>query len=479
MANFKILIIDDDPNRESELLGIFHDERFEITFIFDRKIFRENANSLQKYHCVISDISLDHWIEDGERKNMFYSVIEQIGKKMPIILYSLDIRDVLDWTSRLREQDYNLIYTFALTRNDNNGIICSVEKPQVVSNNIYHFLSLNYNYANLSLQKDDDITILHISDLQFGDPKFNQNLCNSFESTLTKSIRDKDVPKIDFVAITGDITYDGTPNQYKEAKSWITSLCKSIFDSDNFQDRLLLVPGNHDANLSLCSLNKYKYHFPHNGDTEGEIKLDEREKEIEDYSIYSFDPFRDFAFSLTKDENWLNKDSMSFINAKFSYLGLNFIHLNVLSPNEQLGYMEAKFKLENNLISELRNEYNKLRFSNNVKSIVLIHASPKQLGYEIDENHRGNWIAIANFLKTLNASIYMFGHRHINLTKNEIPIDNETSIKLCGAATLLCEPDSGERRGFKVMSIKRKDDTIYDFNISSYDYKNNATIIRI
>lgn len=475
MAQFNLLIIDDDPSRQLELTNIFGDPRFNIKFIFQQEDFWKSVRDFPKYDCIISDVSFDKWISEGDTKELFFSLVACIGKDIPLILYSSVIKTVLNWTNRLREEGYKIIHTIAL--NDQNGQICSVETSQLVKNNIFYLLNTHKNYAYMHIETNDDINILHISDLQFGDPDHKQALSETFDSALAKSISDGKIPDIHLIAITGDIAYDGTPSQYAKAKEWIIKVCKSIFGNENFQNRILLVPGNHDANLSMCSLNMYTYDFPSKDDTEGidNVRLKKRNPAIDDYSIYSIDPFRDFAYSITKDENWLNCKDLNFINSKFSYLGVNFVHINSIAPHKQLGYKDAKFEVNIDTLRQLKEKYQTLNLPSNMYSIILNHSSPKFIGFDIDKED-ASWVPIAHFFMNVNAKLYIYGHRHKNLTDMDIPFEDHSSMRICGTGTLLCEPDSGDSRGFKIIKLKRKNDVIQNVEISKFRFTNEAEI---
>jgi len=463
---FKMLIIDDDPDRKNTLSDLFNHSSYELYYIFEKNKFFENASDFSRYDCIAVDISLDNWIDDGDTKNMFNTVISTIGKTIPIVLFSSKIQEIIFWTNKLLEEKYNLLYTIALreiTEDKKVGkkLKSEVESSQIICNNIFTLLKSRHNYSSLVKQPNEDINILHISDLQFGDPHLNQDLSNSFVGSLRRAITDKTVPQIDFIAITGDVAYDGSPSQYEKAYLWITNLCKNILGS-NFHDRIWLIPGNHDTNLSLCALNYYKYYFPKNNNEEGKIIFAKRDEKSTEYSLFSIDPFRDFAFKLTRDNSWIKNESISFINDRL--------------PEKQLGYRKAKFELNEDEINKLRNDLLRSPRNNSLPSIIIIHSSPKHLGYDMEEEHKNNWTSIANFFIEANAKLYIFGHRHKNLNEIDISLNSIKKMKLCGTGTLLCRPDEGDTRGFKIINIKRKMNIIYEYNTLKFNYKNDATI---
>jgi 3',5'-cyclic AMP phosphodiesterase CpdA len=479
---FKILVIDDDPQRENALRSLFNHNSFELSFIFEKSDFFANEGDFLKYDCIACDISLDNWIEGGDTTNMFRTVINLIGKEIPVVLFSSVINEIILWTNKLLEEKFSLIYTIALrdiTQDRSSGIVLrsDVESSQIICNNIFTLLRTSNNYSALIKKPNEGFNILHISDLQFGDPSLNQDLCNSFIGSLRRSIGDGIVPKVDFVVVSGDVTFDGSPSQFKSAYIWISNLCTNLI-GNQFQDRLLLVPGNHDINLSLCALNNYRYHFPKEASEEGEVNIEKRSIPSNDYGLYSIDPFRDFAFKITKDKNWMNNENISFFNDKFSYLGFRFLHLNTLVPEKQLGFRKAKFELKDAEIDHLKSKFRDPHKLSQLQTILLTHSSPKHLGYDMEEDHGHNWTSVANFLIDINSVLYIFGHRHKNLNNIEINLNTATKIKICGTGTLLCKPDEGDTRGFKIIEIKRKENKISKIVMTKFNYKNDATILK-
>jgi 3',5'-cyclic AMP phosphodiesterase CpdA/CheY-like chemotaxis protein len=480
MRIFKILILDDDELRREALLELFHHASFTLEFISDKDFFLKKTDSLGQYNCIACDISLDKWIDDGGTENMFNTVVSAIGKQIPLVIFSSKFNDIITWTNKLIEKRYNLIYTIALneiTEDKEVGLRLKndSESQQIISNNIFTLLCSSHKMSILNKSKNDEINILHLSDLQFGDPEFDNSLSESFVGSLRRSIVDKEIATIDFIAITGDVSYSGSPKQYEQAYKWIDNLCLNII-GDNYSDRLLLVPGNHDMNLSLCALNNFEYCFPINNKKDGDIKYKKRRKKSDEYTLFSLIPFRNLAYKLTNDSSWLDNQSLTFFNNKFSYLGFRFIHLNSLDPHEQLGCSTAKFLLKNETIDDIRLDIRETKAVDNLLTIVLTHASPNQLGFSLDEEHKNNWTTIANLLIDMNASLYIFGHRHKNLNDMDIALSSRKKMKICGTGTLLCRPDVGDSRGFKVISLKRCESKVTEHKIFKYNYTNGGTI---
>jgi WD40 repeat protein/3',5'-cyclic AMP phosphodiesterase CpdA len=105
---------------------------------------------------------------------------------------------------------------------------------------------------------DKTITILHLSDLQFGDNhRFGRlgSPDDTYDRLITRLGDDLDQMKQerrlnpDFVVISGDLMENGKKQEYEAALTFLQSLQKHLnLPADNF----ILVPGNHDINHALC-----------------------------------------------------------------------------------------------------------------------------------------------------------------------------------------------------------------------------------
>jgi Calcineurin-like phosphoesterase len=104
----------------------------------------------------------------------------------------------------------------------------------------------------------ESITILHISDMQFGkNHQFNQfseiadGSQNSLLDRLTHDLaylRDERGLKADVVAVTGDLAEWGMPDEFDQAKKFLVG----IEDFTGLpRDKIVIIPGNHDVNRKL------------------------------------------------------------------------------------------------------------------------------------------------------------------------------------------------------------------------------------
>ena len=94
---------------------------------------------------------------------------------------------------------------------------------------------------------DQPICILHLSDIHFkADKAWDADpVLRALTKFIAKEVEGGLVP--DLVAITGDLAFAGTAEEYRLARDWLETRLWPALPDDFSRDRLLLVPGNHDV----------------------------------------------------------------------------------------------------------------------------------------------------------------------------------------------------------------------------------------
>ena len=96
-----------------------------------------------------------------------------------------------------------------------------------------------------------EVTVLHVSDLQFGvHHRFGKD-DESLASRLVQDLAaiDAQTPKIDLFVISGDLAETGMRSEFRQARTFIDEICAHVGLS---RERVIVVPGNHDINRLLC-----------------------------------------------------------------------------------------------------------------------------------------------------------------------------------------------------------------------------------
>lgn len=94
--------------------------------------------------------------------------------------------------------------------------------------------------------------ILHLSDLHARESTrwSSDALLGAARESL---LRECEQDNFDVLAFTGDIAFSGTTSEYEIAAEWIEDVCISPDGLNLDQDRILVVPGNHDVDRRQIS----------------------------------------------------------------------------------------------------------------------------------------------------------------------------------------------------------------------------------
>jgi 3',5'-cyclic AMP phosphodiesterase CpdA len=103
----------------------------------------------------------------------------------------------------------------------------------------------------MNSRSSPDITILHISDMQFG---AHHRFGEGIESLSSRLIQDleglaEEIPPIDLIALSGDFAERGMGEELLQASAFVEQL--STYTQVG-RERIVVVPGNHDINRDLC-----------------------------------------------------------------------------------------------------------------------------------------------------------------------------------------------------------------------------------
>jgi hypothetical protein len=268
---YKILIIDDEWEERSVLYDKFAEEiskrklGLEIIFEYQKE---DNKTSLQQkynqghYSAIITDAVLTKKWSNIEIRD----VVEIIDDNTPIavmssrwdatnadqighILKKYKCRTFLHWRDIIDQDDFEQDNDRGNTKREN------VQKGQI-DYAIHSVVSMLTDKENLDiglkLDPDEDLRIVHISDLH---TKYSDAMQIINNQTYTCALKIKKYWKCKppaFIAFTGDVTDFGSPAQYQMAQQWIEKFCNALCWDKFPSRRILYVPGNHDINLRLA-----------------------------------------------------------------------------------------------------------------------------------------------------------------------------------------------------------------------------------
>jgi len=455
MARYKILVVDDEKTRNSKYESLFRvldPESNDFELEFANNSFAEflDKNSLKTFHCYIVDISLNGkgWSNTSNPTSVFRRVLEEIGNDKPIVLLSSKWGNVITWLNDfiLEYNIVNLIDWKAVEDGSASGMIYI---------SILAILKKMYKFSDFHKADDESINILHISDLQFGEINKDKDPVGAKKKALANMLIDE-IPnylscnriKIDFIAITGDITENALPSEFEIAESWIRNFCEKIFGRYD-SERILFINGNHDYNLSLNSLNHFRFKYG-----SSPLKMEPLVKPIEDYTQMSFTPYKNFLMRMTNE----NPDSLTYYNYKFQHLGIRFLFLNTLETYkvEISSSVENMFNITDETFSNFIDKDGR-RPNTYFFTIILSHASPNSLGYLALSDKKDLWEKFENSVSRFGKSLLLSGHHHESSFLTPIPVKHGGKLCYIQARTFLSTPsDSGVPRGFSIVTLNRK-----------------------
>lgn len=501
--NSKILVVDDLTDRKPfyKLLEeacndpLVAPPSFKIELVFaDDQYHAERLlhSKLYSFSAIIQDIVLTNWKGCSAR-----DILAMVPDKMPVVLVSSqwDSEEVRSLVTDFPTKNCRMFIHWEDISNKQRVEDGSIRRILfTLAKYIEDYKKLDYS---LWLQKDDPIRILHLSDMQFGGfDNWLQKLHVGHCATTIKRYW-KEGPT--FIAITGDIAQRGLPQEYDAAFKWISEFV-SHFSWNIPTNRILMVPGNHDiclplATSSMLTLREKVKRTKDTGQNKGKKEyivdfLKDSESSLINNSLidYSLRPYLDFYNRLTTnkmlpeiaDENrWkASRYSLPWIEARFHHLGVVFFGLNTSRPIEPR--VLPSREISEVTVEEIIKELNKIL--ENVETpplfIGLTHHYPRYAPEEwgVKEANRFDQL----FSDIPKVGLWLHGHWHqrstsLNSTtgKARLVINSAPSLTLKESYR---PPDSA--RGFSLIELKRKDDSVIGCEIFPIEYANGILIDR-
>lgn len=295
------------------------------------------------------------------------------------------------------------------------------------------------------------IKILHLSDIHI---KSVQDFRKSFCDEILKSIDCREQIELFFIVLSGDITYSGTKSQFEVAEQFIIYIKSEIQNKlciKSEQIRILIVPGNHDIDLSTNIYDKSDLEsFQRTRSYDEFVEL-----ELEKLVNYS-----DFANRVSENCNsdFLSREIVEIDNIKIRFTMLNtaFFSLKLDSDNG-LHY------LPNTTLDQLKIE------RNGTIEVLIMH-------------HPSNWFnnSMRNELEDIiskNYDIILVGHEHYS--SNELRKNGDNFPFIFIKSEVLVDDGDWSKGGFNVLTLditKKKIKLVnfkYDLKYSKYTINEN------
>jgi Icc-related predicted phosphoesterase len=464
---YKILIIDDDWEGRKPSYETLLSSDFDLIFL-EYELLDFSLIDDPTIDCIIVDLYLpirDTEGNTGDVENNFRQVLRYINNKKPIILVSRKFSELASWVGIPAEYNVEVIGYFGWP--EIFSPTGKVLNESIKNTTILRFIqSLNsyYRRTNSIKKPNDKITILAFSDLQFGDPNFSEDTLLS-DIHISKYLIDNNIFP-DLILICGDITYSGDPVQFMQAEEWILGLCSNIFPKSFllYEERIIIVPGNHDVNLSLSLADIYKFNFAASNKKELFVK---RKSPLNDYKTLSFYPFCDFAFRLTKDIKWIEKsNNLCWSNDRFINWGFKLIQLN--SVSEIYYYLPGQAEIDESSIKQLGRDLTG-KSGKNIYTIAISHNGPEDLGYQRGLNSDKRVKNLFALINSVGINLFIHGHRHTPSSKYKLPykgkFTNNIEYLMVGTMNLNVVRKHDSFRSFSVIELIRENRKVVDSNV--------------
>ncbi|MCF6354592.1 MAG: metallophosphoesterase [Candidatus Polarisedimenticolaceae bacterium] len=384
----RILVIDDQEWRRIyyENLANIAGFEYELTFFSEEETNAIESKSVEEYDLVLLDVVLDN-----DEKNKWELTSSQVAKRIrdissevPIVLITgnwtstnhpeiqqlsecFDTHPVpLPFTDLLTKKQFDDLTGDRVDKRDCKGI--KDTNIGYLARTLQVIVASRSRQVYLGKDKNESLYILHLSDMQIGGENEKGNKLEP--STIAQYVQGL-YGNPDFIAVTGDVTENGHPDEFREASLWFSGMCEEIGWQKPYE-KLLLVPGNHDVfapAFGVCTT-EYVRSDPDSG-VKGGWKANNDVKNLHIASSYSFSNFREFAYELTRNKYWVGNKKCDWIENRYTSNGLCFLGLNSVIGHDY----ESPFSglPSDDYYQEYRRKIRNLKRSADVLSIALAH----------------------------------------------------------------------------------------------------------
>jgi hypothetical protein len=473
IMNYNITIVDDDELRNNIYTDIFNDLENDITH-FNATII----NSYEDYEIHFNDFThayiIDAFLDTGTWARSSQSISERLQSLLdkrpscPIFLISAKWGEpnILPIIYALGTAADNQVHFFAWT--DFYAAYNNISAKKVLREKFCFLLQRWHKTLSWQPDPNTNIGILALSDLHYGDPCASSH--SSFvEEQIYHKLRDHHLNP-NLLLLAGDITYSGHPREFALAENRIIrDIISKIWHNlakYKWQERILLVPGNHDINMFFSAYDAYKYNFQTCKLEESTISNVNPELEglyIEWQNDYGMHPFRQFAASMTGNRTWLENKTLTFVDERFTDIGFRFFIMNSVVSQKagvcsQPGITDSALRY---LVRDARN------FNSTYNIMISHHGIGPDNDFSISESVNNSFKSIISqtfFIKT-----WIFGHYHCGKAFQNCDKEyGSEGLQIVMLPTLKIKTDSNQKRGFSFIELIRKNNIVVTAKIQYF-----------
>lgn len=481
---FKLMLIDDDfDEREEAYRKVLSPEDFDLVVMKSAQHLEDSFEKIPVDGYLV-DVCLGRgsWDRIGNAGTLF-SKFRTPPRKAPVFLVSMkwgvpetihalnkirQIRD-LEVLRYLTWPEFERATKEAKDKKEGN------ETPELAAlrGKILDDLSLWHERSTFRPKDDQNIRILVLADLQYGDPHTSSYSTFS-EQWIPRVLRnDNRIP--DIVILAGDIAYSGSPSEYELAKQKLeVNLFEELWGVsaiDSMRERILVAPGNHDVNLRFLACNRFKWlRDEKKWDSISEIDSAAQTGTRVEQNRYALEPFRRFVSEITGSRTWEGDLTLSNVDRRFENSGLRLYLLNSVSQSSLDNPTNSEF-----CANELQRINRSLGSKDNPKDFFNIAISHHGIqSGEPDAEQIANWTSVGKqFFSMNNIGLWIFGHYHKGKLTSE-DIDTH-KLDLLHAPTLRIVPQESSHRGFTLIDLARSSGKVTGGDVYFYRLEENGT----
>lgn len=445
MRRYKLVVVDDEPDREGIYRTVFGSDCFDYHFISD--ILHLGELQTERADAYLVDLFLSGWGMKGSE--IVEKHLPKAPRRAPIFIVSSqwgnpEVMEELAIIVRLGGNDINggqvrTFYSWEEFADKDGKIVCE-DVVKVTRKKLLTELSVFHGESSATPRANEKLRILHISDIHFGDSEFSKHFAfNEYEIAKFLVKEDVNMPPT-LLVITGDMAYSGEPGEFAKAKEGIERLFKTVFQCPNNieanRERMFIVPGNHDINLRLAACDSYDY----SRFSGSNAMLSAKPRTTPgQYNALAWKPFTDFAVETTVDREWRYSCTKPWVSNRFLNWGLQFILFNsaaeIDSENPSKATVPEQCDL-NGLVDELSGGPSAYR-------ILLTH-------HGADSFSEPDKTRLDNFMQLANVRLWLHGHRH----ESQTSLDPRLLISVAPSLSLNTKAQREENlRGFNLIEL--------------------------
>jgi CheY-like chemotaxis protein len=254
---YRVLVIDDDFANREEDYKILIEEDFNNELIF---VKAETLEEIKHEAATADIVLLDIFLEEDAAPFIMNNqdvidLIQEENENIPIYL-------ITEYWANLEFKEYkDSIFRDRIVGGATLEQLKDRNERSKIRVDFKRAIFKNTKSVMLKLGPNEELNILHLSDLQFGGEwqKIGDDDKNPYSAVIEDIISSipqqetGELIKTNLLIITGDIAQTGSPKEYYLAYKHLTRLCEAL---DIHKESRFIVPGNHDVSMPLSTAKK-------------------------------------------------------------------------------------------------------------------------------------------------------------------------------------------------------------------------------